>query len=72
MKEYREYVGLKVKHYKGGIYKIITHATLEENKSLLVIYQDSVGEIWARPFHIFWGQVPIENKLVQRFTLLEE
>lgn len=59
-----------VKHYKGGIYKIITDARHTEEGYDLVIYQDEAGNVWARPSEMFWGKVEVAGEMKDRFTLM--
>ena len=59
---------MKVKHYKGGIYTIITDARHTEEGYELVIYKDEVGNVWARPTEMFWGKVEVNGQLVDRFS----
>lgn len=59
---------MKVQHYKGGIYTIITDARHTEEGYELVIYKDEVGNVWARPSAMFWGKVEVDGELKDRFS----
>jgi hypothetical protein len=60
--------GQVYRHYKGGLYQIITWARHSETKELMIVYGDVGGEnIWVRPARM-WGETVSPG--VQRFTLL--
>jgi hypothetical protein len=60
---------LLVKHYKGGIYKIICEAQhTEDLTKKFVVYADKYGKVWARPTEMFYGKVVHNGNLVKRFT----
>ena len=62
---------LKYKHYKGGVYKYITDATLEwcrdEPNSHVIVYEDKRGNRWVRPRTEFFGFVVVDGEPVRRF-----
>lgn len=62
---------MRVKHYKGGIYTIITDARHTEEGYELVVYRDEVGNVWARPSRMFWGTVEVDGKVFDRFVTIE-
>lgn len=41
------------RHRKGGLYRVLTHGTLEANRSPVVIYDDADGTVWVRPTEEF-------------------
>ena len=62
---------MRVKHYKGGIYTIITDARHTEEGYELVVYRDKVGNVWARPSEEFWGTVKVYGKIFDRFVAID-
>ena len=36
------------RHKKGGLYRVLSHGTLEADRSRVIIYDDAAGEIWVR------------------------
>lgn len=62
-----------VRHYKGGMYLILGHATVEATGDLVVVYQSLPGlKLWARPHAEFYGSVVVEGKRVLRFAEVKE
>lgn len=60
------------RHFKGGIYEVIGLARHSETEDYFVLYRNSHGNYWIRPYEMFIEFVIHENKQVQRFTRLEE
>ena len=61
----------KYKHYKGGIYEVLSVATHSENKEVLVIYKlDKENTVWARPLEMFFDNVTHNGKSTPRFQKL--
>lgn len=55
--EYPE-IGCKYRHYKGGLYEVITLATHSETNEALVIYKSLLfGSIHARPLSMWFETV---------------
>lgn len=47
-----------VRHFKGGLYIIVTFATNTETKEEMVIYQSLKDkQVWARPYDMFVSEV---------------
>ncbi|HEY2811418.1 MAG TPA: DUF1653 domain-containing protein [Rhabdochlamydiaceae bacterium] len=63
--------GATYAHYKGPRYKVLTIARHSETLEELVIYEDSQGNLWARPVKMFLETITIEEKTLPRFTLCE-
>jgi hypothetical protein len=65
-------IGKLYKHYKGGIYEVITIAKHSETDELLVIYKSiCFGTIYARPLAMWFEKIAIDEKYeASRFTLL--
>lgn len=57
-------------HYKGGVYVKLGNATHTETGEKLVVYKDSDGKIWTRPYSMFYDKVEVEGKEVERFRFL--
>ena len=56
-------VGRKYRHYKGGLYEVITMATQTETQEPLVIYRSILfGSIYARPLSMWFDRVINSNK----------
>lgn len=61
------------KHYKGGIYQVITLSTHTETSEKLVIYKSLLfGSIYARPLDSWNETVTISGSTFDRFTLMDE
>lgn len=52
---FRPFSGVIAKHYKGGIYTILTTARHTETWEEVVIYRDSENRVYARPAAMFFG-----------------
>jgi len=60
------------KHYKGGIYKVITMATHSETNEDLVIYQSILfGSIYARPLKMWFDEIESIPAKPTRFTKID-
>ena len=62
------------KHFKGGKYKLLGIAKDSETLEKMVVYQAlyGEGEIWVRPYDMFFGTVERDGKVMQRFTKITE
>jgi len=64
------------RHYKGNIYQWIDSAKHSETLEDLVVYKSlytgefPYGQIWVRPYHMFFEMIEVERKLIPRFALL--
>lgn len=64
--------GQRFRHYKGGLYEVVTVATLEATYEPLVVYRAEVdGAVWARPLSQWSESVEYEGQTVTRFSLLD-
>ena len=62
-----------VKHYKGGIYKVLNLGVKHtETDEFLVVYLDVYGQIWARPESMFYGLVEVNGEQVPRYVKIAE
>jgi hypothetical protein len=60
---------MKYRHYKGGIYEIISEARLESDPNIvMIVYKAENGVIWTRPRSEFFELVIDEGTTVQRFA----
>ena len=60
-------------HYKGGRYRVIANAKLEENLEEMVVYEAlKDGSVWVRPLKVFMEEVEIEGKKISRFKYINE
>ncbi len=61
------------RHYKGGLYEVVTLATDEESGLPVVVYRGADGKVWCRPLRV-WSR-PVRDAIhpdgVRRFTKQE-
>lgn len=62
----------KYQHFKGAIYEKLHIATHSETEEQLVIYKTSTGEIFARPYAMFFEEVEVDGEMVPRFKEIAE
>ncbi|PED86679.1 hypothetical protein CON43_22625 [Bacillus cereus] len=55
------------KHYKGNIYELLFIATHSETEEKLVIYKNEEGQVFARPYDMFFEEVEVNGESVPRF-----
>ena len=61
------------KHFKGGMYTLISVAKNSETLEDMIIYQSNeTGILWRRPAEMWDEEVEFENKKVKRFTFVKE
>ena len=62
------------RHFKGGKYKLLGIAKDSETLEKMVVYQALYGEgdLWVRPYEMFFGTVERDGKVIQRFTKISE
>ena len=63
---------MRFRHYKGGIYELVCEATMEADLTPIIVYRAADGSIWCRPRSVFFEQIEVEGRHVQRFTPIEE
>jgi hypothetical protein len=64
--------GERWKHYKGGVYEVITLANHSETKEALVIYKSvPFGSIYARPLHMWEEECELGRIKFKRFEIIE-
>lgn len=63
--------GTRWKHYKGGVYEVITLANHSETQEPLVIYKSiPFGSVYARPLSMWHAPCALNDTEVARFTLM--
>jgi hypothetical protein len=62
------------RHFKGGLYKVISVAKHTETNEEMVVYKSVNDEhqLWVRPLEMFNEKVKVEGKLVPRFEFIKE
>lgn len=58
------------RHYKGGIYNVIGLAKHTETGEVLIVYEDTKGAVWVRPWTMFFEEVNVNGAVVKRFEHL--
>lgn len=63
----------RYRHYKGGEYEVVGVARHSETQEPLVIYRPLYNDsgLWARPHAMFFGQLEVDGRLVDRFVRLD-
>ncbi|MCX6712567.1 MAG: DUF1653 domain-containing protein [Candidatus Vogelbacteria bacterium] len=61
-------------HYKGHQYRVVGVAKHSETLEDLVIYEalydNEMSKLWARSAEMFFGEVEIDGKKVERFKFI--
>lgn len=60
------------RHFKGKVYKVLFEARHTETDEKMIIYKDESGHIYARPAHIFFGEVECNGQTFPRFSEIKE
>ena len=59
------------KHYKGGLYKVLSIAkhseTLEDMVIYEALYENEVSKVWVRPLKMFTEKVIVNGMRIPRF-----
>jgi hypothetical protein len=60
----------RYRHYKGGEYEVIGAARHSETLEALVVYRPLYNDsgLWVRPHAMFFGDLEVDGRRVQRFT----
>jgi len=62
----------KYQHYKGGIYTLLSTSVYHtETNERLAVYENSKGEVFARPYDMFFEEVEVDGAMVPRFREIE-
>jgi hypothetical protein len=59
---------MRFRHYKGGVYEVVCEATLEADRTAVVVYRGQDGNTWVRPRDAFYGSVDVDGESLPRFT----
>jgi len=61
------------KHFKGGMYKVISVAKHSETLEDMVVYRSLKEEdqLWVRPLEMFSEKVKVEGKQIPRFEFIK-
>jgi hypothetical protein len=64
---------MRYQHYKGGVYKLLSTSVLHtETYERLAVYENEKGEVFARPYDMFFENVVVDGKKVPRFKEIKE
>lgn len=60
-------------HYKGNKYEVLYVGIHTETLEDVIIYRslDSADKVWVRPRKMFEDKVKVNNRLISRFTKVE-
>lgn len=62
-------IGKKYRHYKGGLYEVLTMATHSETNEVLVVYKSIYfGSVYVRPLDMWFDDIDVDNYKGKRFT----
>lgn len=63
------------RHYKGNLYELIDIVHHSETLQKMVLYKshydNSIGELWVRPFEMFFEEIDVDGKKVKRFEKVQ-
>lgn len=63
---------VKYRHYKGNVYELVGYATHSETNEKFVIYKNQSGEMFARPYRMFFEEIESNGKKIKRFSEIKE
>ncbi len=63
--------GQQFRHYKGRIYTFLYIARHSETEEWLVVYQNTKGDIWVRPYDMFFETITVNGQMIKRFCAIE-
>jgi len=62
----------RYRHYKGGIYELLSISVLHtETNERLAVYQNTEGNVFARPYDMFLQNIMVDGKEVPRFKKIK-
>ncbi|MGB5961387.1 MAG: DUF1653 domain-containing protein, partial [Coleofasciculaceae cyanobacterium] len=59
------------RHFKGGLYEVVGVVRHSETEELLVLYKNSQGDLWVRPYQMFFETVIHQGREVERFRKVD-
>lgn len=59
---------MRFRHYKGGVYELVSEATLESDLTPMIVYRAADGSVWVRPKDVFFQLIEVDGVMVQRFA----
>lgn len=60
---------MRYRHYKGGLYEVITMATHSETGEPMVVYKSTLfGSVYTRPLSMWFEEVEVDGEKVRRFS----
>ncbi|MBA5690149.1 DUF1653 domain-containing protein [Rugamonas apoptosis] len=59
---------MRFRHYKGGVYELVSEATLEADLTPMIVYRAADGSVWVRPKDVFFQLIEVDGVMVQRFA----
>ena len=62
------------RHFKGNIYRLVGIAKDSETLEKRVVYQAMYGDgdLWVRPYDMFFGKVERDGRVMDRFSPISE
>ena len=62
------------RHFKGNIYRLVGIAKDSESLEKRVVYQAMYGDgdLWVRPYDMFFGKVERDGRVMDRFSPISE
>ncbi|HSW16263.1 MAG TPA: DUF1653 domain-containing protein [Ramlibacter sp.] len=62
----------RFRHYKGGEYELVGVARDSETLAPMALYRPlyGAGDLWVRPWKMFFEDVVVDGRLVPRFAPL--
>jgi hypothetical protein len=62
---------VRYRHYKGGVYELVCEATLEADRTPVIVYRGEDGTAWVRPRGVFFETVEVDGVRMPRFAALD-
>jgi hypothetical protein len=64
----------RYRHYKGNDYQVLDFVIHSETMEKLVLYRPlyGKGELWVRPFEMFFETVVVDGIQVDRFVFIDD